>query len=301
MKSHLPDTFGLESIQITHQCLDSAWIWKSCINHRKAINMCFVFVFDEVTNFLITVPIFQARLEEVGEALLEHVITKYCIPDYIIMDQDSAFMSSLMSYLFHRLNIKVKTIAPYNHQSLQAEHRIKSLTHILTKHLTGLGQMWTKYLSLATFAYNTFNSPNLGNYSPFELTFGRKPKMLLNTETNPDTRVSTNFKEYYELLNKRVKYLQDLLFNFKSQRLTMINQNRENFQYRGGNPVYIISPLTSQLRTNSWKIAVKYVGPVVIYKKIEPHKYLLMTLDGVMLRGIFEHERLNLPSLEQTM
>ena len=173
-------------------------------------------VIDEVTNFLITVPIFQARSEEVGEALLEHVITKYCIPDYIIMDQDSAFMSSLMSYLFHRLNIKVKTIAPYNHQSLQAEHRIKSLTCILTKHLTGLGQMWTKYLSLAAFAYNTFNSPNLGNYSPFELTFGRKPKMLLNTETNPDIRVSTNFKEYYELLNKRVKYLQDLLFNFKS-------------------------------------------------------------------------------------
>ena len=254
---------------------------------------------DEATNFLITVPIFQARSEEVGEALLEHIITKYCIPDYIIMDQDSAFMSSLMSYLFHRLNIKFKTTAPYNHQSLEAEHRIKSLTHILTKHLTGLGQMWTKYLSLATFAYNTFNSPNLGNYSQFELTFGRKPKMLLNTETNPYIRVSTNFKEYYELLNKRVKYLQDSLFNFKSQRLAMINQNRENFQYGGGDLVYIISPLTSQLRTNSRKITVKYVGPVVIYKIIDPHNYLLMTLDGVMLRGIFEHERLK-PTIIRT-
>ena len=31
---------------------------------------------DEVTNFLITVPIFQARSEEIEEALLEH-ITKY--------------------------------------------------------------------------------------------------------------------------------------------------------------------------------------------------------------------------------
>ena len=72
----------------------------------------------------------------------------------------------------------------------------------------------------------------------------------------------------------------------------MINQNRENFQYRGGDLVYIISPLTSQLRTNSRKIAVKYIGPVVIYKIIDPHNYLLMTLDGVMLRGIFEHKRL---------
>ena len=51
-------------------------------------------VIDEVTNFLITVPIFQARSEEAGEALLEHVIMKHCVPNYIIMDQDSAFMSS---------------------------------------------------------------------------------------------------------------------------------------------------------------------------------------------------------------
>ena len=245
-----------------------------------------------MTKFLITIPIFQARSEEVGEALLEHVITKHCIPDYIIINQDSAFMSSLMTYLFHRLNIKVKTIAPYNHQSLQAEYGIKSLTHILTKHLTGLGQMWTKYLSLATFAYNTFNSPNVGNYSPYELTFGRKPKLLLNAEANPDVKISRSFKEYNDLLNKRIKYLQDILFNFKSQTLAMINKNRENFKYRGGDLVYMISPLTSQLRTNSRKISVKYIGPVVIYKIIDPHNYLLVTLNGVMLRGIFEHERL---------
>ena len=85
------------------------------------------------------------------------------------MDQDSAFMSSLMTYLFYNFDIKIKTVAPYNHQSLQPQHGIKSLSHILTKHLTSLGQMWTKYLSLATFAYNMFNTPNLGNYSPYVL------------------------------------------------------------------------------------------------------------------------------------
>ena len=249
-------------------------------------------IIDEVTNLLVRVPIFQAKSEEVGEALLEHVITKYCIPEHIIMDQDNAFMSSLMTYLFHRLDKNIKTIAPYNHQSLQAEHGIKSLTHILTKHLTGLGQMWTKYVSLAMFAYNTLNSPNLGNYSPYELTFGRKPKLLLNVETNPDIKVSRNFKEYYDSLNKRIKCLQDILFNFRLWMLAMINKNRENFQYRGGDLVYIISPLTSQLRTNSQKIPVKYVGPVVIYKIVDPHNYLLMTLDGIILKGISEHERL---------
>ena len=50
-------------------------------------------IVDEMTNYLVTVPLYQARSKEVGEALIENVITKYCTPDYIIMDQDSAFMS----------------------------------------------------------------------------------------------------------------------------------------------------------------------------------------------------------------
>ena len=68
-----------------------------------------------------------------------------------------------------------------------------------------------------------FNTPNLGNYCPYDLTFDRKAKVLMNLETNPDIKVSRSFKEYYELLNKRIKYLQDILFNFKSKRLAMIN------------------------------------------------------------------------------
>ena len=35
------------------------------------------------------------------------------------MDQDSAFMSSLMTYFLNKLNIKIRTVATYNHQSLQ--------------------------------------------------------------------------------------------------------------------------------------------------------------------------------------
>ena len=58
-------------------------------------------IIDEVTNYLIMVPIYQSKADEVGKALIEHVITKYCIPNYIMMDQDSAFMSSLINYLIN--------------------------------------------------------------------------------------------------------------------------------------------------------------------------------------------------------
>ena len=48
------------------------------------------------------------------------------------MDQESTFMSSLMIYLLDKFSIKIKTVAPHNNQSLQAEHGIKSLSNILT-------------------------------------------------------------------------------------------------------------------------------------------------------------------------
>ena len=129
---------------------------------RSQKGHCYILcVIDEVTNYLITASIYQPKSEEIGDALIENVISKFGTPEYMIMDQDSAFMSTLMNYLFKRLGIKIKTVGPYNHQSFQVEHGIKSVSTILTKHLIGQGQNWNKLLCSATFMYNTFNTPNL--------------------------------------------------------------------------------------------------------------------------------------------
>ena len=234
-------------------------------------------IIDEMTNYLITVPIYHSRSEEVGEALIVHAISKYSAPDCIIMDQDSASISTLMNYLFRKFNIKIKTIAPYNHQSLQAELGIKTLSRILMKHLTGQGQMWHKYLSLAIFAHNTFNSPNLANQSPYDLVFGRKPKLLLDLEMDPDIKVLGTYKEYFTLLCKRLEYLHKLLQYFWLKILALINKDRDDFQYSSGDLVYIISPMTSQLQMASRKVSTKYVGPLAVYKIVDSHNYLLIT------------------------
>ena len=101
---------------------------------------------------------------------------------------------------------------------------------------------------MATFAYNTFNSPNLANFSPYELVFGRKPKILPNLETIPDIKLSGTFKDYHKLLNKRLKYLHEVLQNFKSKRMSLMNKDGIFFQNNSGDLVYIISPITSQLQ-----------------------------------------------------
>ena len=114
----------------------------------------------------------------------------------------------------------------------------------------------------------------------------------MDLETDPDIKVPGTYKDHYTLLNKRLQYLQKLIQDFRSKRLALNNEDRDFFQYNSRDLVYIISPLTSQLRTASRKAALKYIGPLAVYKIIDPHNYLLMTLDGKLLRELFEYERL---------
>ena len=89
--------------------------------------------------------------------------------------------------------------------------------------------MWIDYLPFATLAHNTYNSPNLGNYSPYELVFGRKPKLLLELETDPNIKVVVTYKEYYKKLEQRLKYLQKVLLEFKTKCLEFVEQGSRIF------------------------------------------------------------------------
>ena len=122
--------------------------------------------------------------------------------------------------------------------------------------------------------------------------FRRRPRILIDIEMNPDIKVSGMFKCYQTLLTKRLDYLQKMLQNFKLKQLALLNKDRKFFQCNSRDLVYLISPITSQLRTSSRKFGVNYVGPLVIYKIVDLHNYLLMTIEGQLMRGLFEHERL---------
>ena len=49
----------------------------------------------------------------------------------------------------------------------------------------------------------------------------------------------------------------------------------------------------------SRKIITKYVRSVAVYKIVDPHNYLLMTLDRKILQGLFENKRLK-PTILRT-
>ena len=130
------------------------------------------------------------------------------------------------------------------------------------------------------------------------MSFWKKAKATYELRNNPYFKVFGTFKDYYIML-KTLQYLHKLLWDFRSKRLAMRNKDRNFFQYNSGGLVCLISPLTSQVHTMSRKVAIKYVGSLVIYKINDPNNYLLMMLEGQISRGLFKHERLK-PAIMRT-
>ena len=124
----------------------------------------------EVTNYMVALPLMLTRTPHILDAFQRGYLAYFGPPTHIVCDQDPAFTSSLMEAFVTQLNIKVILVSPTNHQSLQAEHGIKSLSGLLVKHLSTVWS-WHSVLPYSMLCYNGYSSPNLNGYSPYELVF----------------------------------------------------------------------------------------------------------------------------------
>ena len=168
----------------------------------------------EVSNFLVAIPLKATQTKEICLGINKYFIRNYGPHTHLICDQASAFLSSLAQAFFQLYGIRLITVSPSNHKSLLVEHGIKSLADILKCHLAEFGSCWSDYLDFAMLAYNLYNSPNLDGLSPYELVFGRKPNILPLQEAMPSAPVSGTYRDYYENLRGKLKYLRDHLVSF---------------------------------------------------------------------------------------
>ena len=89
--------------------------------------------------------------------------------------------------------------------------------------------MWHKFLSLATFTYNIFCSPNLGNHSPYELMFGRKLKLLINLEINMDIQIFWHIQRLPYIVNQKVRLFTENITKLQNEAIGTLKQGQGIF------------------------------------------------------------------------
>ena len=187
----------------------------------------------EVSNFIVAVPIKTATVPEICNALMGSFIGYFDTPIRIVCDQDPAFISHLTQWFMYT------TAIPTNHQSQMAEHGIKSLANILMKHLTGLGDNWSLYCKPAMLVYNSYATPNLDNLSPFEVAIGRKSVLAPRYEFKPKVPITDTHAKAHEKLQERLLYFRRRLEEFRSNRMALMNKDRQHYGFTVGQIVYV--------------------------------------------------------------
>ena len=103
--------------------------------------------------------------------------------------------------------------------------------------------------------------------------------------------ITGNHAEAHVKLQERLLYFRKRLEEFRSNRMSLMNKDRQHYGFTVGQIVYMFNPSGSQLQTGSRKSQCHFVGPLAICKCIRPNQFLLMSLDGVLCPIVVEEAR----------
>ncbi|CAF1573552.1 unnamed protein product [Didymodactylos carnosus] len=247
---------------------------------------------DMFTRWVTAVALPSCTVQVTAEALFKHYICRYGVPVSILSDNGTHFRNQLLQSLEYKIGINYIFSTPYHPQSNGVIERFNAT---FIPQIAKLQDMehnnWDEYPDAVVFAYNT-GTHSITKFSPFELQFGRKPR--LPTDFPRPELIFSKPNDYFAQLNKSLKiYHKNVTENiFKQQRLSKVkyNQNRQDPHYDIGDPVLLrIQGSRSKLDPRfhpAPKIIVKTQHPTYFVKDEDTQEELQVHVND--LRAILE-------------
>jgi hypothetical protein len=128
---------------------------------------------DNLSKYLMATPLENQTADVVAEAFVRNVILIYGIPNEILTDQGTNFMSDVFKSICKLFKIKKICTTAYHPESngaLERSHR--TLTDYLRCFCDAKASDWDDWLPFACFTYNT-TPHTVTKYTPYEVLFGR--------------------------------------------------------------------------------------------------------------------------------
>lgn len=182
---------------------------------------------DHYTRYALAIPTKNQTARTTAEAFYNHFIVNYGIPTRIHSDQGPNFASDLMKELCKLLNIEKSQTTPYHPMGNGTTERFnRTLLDMLGTLELDKKEDWKKYLPTLVYAYNC-TKHEVTKFAPFELMFGRKPKLpidsLFKTVDVDENRTPDN---YIEGLKKRMQETHDVV-----QRYATAGKKKQKAEY----------------------------------------------------------------------
>ncbi len=234
-------------------------------------------VVDAYTRWPILIPLPNSLTETLSMALWDQVYSVHGCPVRVVSDQGPQFMSELYEELHRVLGIKLSHSSPYHPQGISPAERIH---RYLKASLQMLGSRtqddWDVYISSVEFAYRV--TPLSGmKYSPFQLLYGREPKLPIDVLFAPSGVVQLSVDDMIERMCRNLaQSRKDIDVAQRQQREKQkahYDASRYPVSFQPGDLVLLniqerVSGLTTKL-IPAWK------GPFKVVKQLSPVNYLI--------------------------
>lgn len=167
----------------------------------QADNTYILTIQDDLTKWSMGIPIPNHQANTISEAFVVHFVCMHGIPDTILTDQGTEFLSKIFTEVCKLLEIKKLNTSPFHPQtngSLERSHRTLAeyLRHFVDKDLNN----WDQLLPYAFFTYNSTEHTSTG-YQPHKLLYGIELKIPGKFKQEPEPQY--NYEDYtFDLKNK---------------------------------------------------------------------------------------------------
>lgn len=159
---------------------------------------------DDLTKYSEAIPIPNQEARTVAEALVTRIICIHGMPEAILTDKGSNFLSDCFKEVCKLLKVSKLQTTPYHPQTngaLERSHR--GLSEYLRNFVQKDPLEWCQWLPYAMFVYNT-TPHSTTNFTPHELVYGFPARIPTALSTKPN--LSYNYENYVSELKARLQH-----------------------------------------------------------------------------------------------
>lgn len=167
---HLESTGPMDLV-----CIDFLSIEPDSSNRTEVL-----VITDHFTRFSRAIPTKNQTAKQVGEVLWKEFFLDFGWPNRLHSDRGASFTGKLAKELHKMANVNISLSAPHHPPSNgQCERFNRTLLDMIATLEIEKKKNWSKHLKYLTHAYNCTKNDST-KFSPFELMFGRQPRLLVD-------------------------------------------------------------------------------------------------------------------------
>ncbi len=206
------------------------------------------------------------------EVIIDVVIYHFGVPELIVTDRDSLFISKFWSLLCYFLSIKRKLFTAFHPQiNGQTEKQNNTIEAYLRAFVNWEQDNWARLLPMAEFAYNNTKNASTG-HTPCKLNCGYHPRVFFEEDVDPCSR-SRSANELAKELRELIEVCYQNLLHAQKLQKKAHDKEVKSRSYALGKKVWLNNKYIKTMMNK--KLESKFFGPFRVLHAVGKQAYKL--------------------------